>query len=62
MQLIQFPFHRVILNVLANSLQIWGVSDDVVVIISLPNACPGHITGLVDMLGRLIFEIGDDFA
>jgi hypothetical protein len=33
-----------------------------IVIISLPNARPGRIAAVVDMLGGLIFEIGYDFA
>ena len=60
MQLIQFPLHRIIGNVLTNMLQISLVANDLIVIIPLPNTRSRHITMLVDVLSGLKFEICHD--
>jgi hypothetical protein len=59
-KLIQLPLLGIVCDIGANTGESAGITNDVLVVVTLPQPCAGRIAQLVHPPGRLIFQIGDN--
>ena len=55
MKLVLNPFLRITFYIQQDSIVLRLISDDVLIIISMPEADPGRFSNKIDLLGGLVF-------
>lgn len=59
---VQFPLQGIVDDVLPDAVERFFITDDVFVVIPLPNASSGCTAHGIDTFGGLVFEIGNHLS